>query len=98
MQRLVTEGLVRSVIDSFQIRSIGRIGVSIVDAGNALVFARAKDIGIMGAEINEIDSSAEMRQRLETIRSTAAAVLGVASSSEEALEPTENVPPNCFCK
>lgn len=96
MQRLVTEGRVKSVIDSLPIPSIGRIGVAIFDAGNASVFVRAIDIAIIETEISGIDSSAEMRQRLETSRCTAAAVLAMASSSEEALEPTANVPQIAF--
>jgi 2-methylaconitate cis-trans-isomerase PrpF len=75
---------------------MGEITISIVDAANPVVFARARDLGLKGTEIYEIDGSEEMRQRLEAIRSRGAVILGLASSPEEANEISQDVPKIAF--
>jgi hypothetical protein len=75
---------------------IGEISISIVDAANPVVFVRAKDLGLTGIEIYEVDASAEIRQRLEAIRSRGAVMIGLASSPEEASEISQDVPKMAF--
>jgi 2-methylaconitate cis-trans-isomerase PrpF len=88
-QRLLPTGNVR---DFIEVPDIGRICVSIVDAGNPVVFARASELGLKGTEIDEIDDSLEVKTRLEAVRSRGAVLIGLASSPEEASEKSQDVP------
>jgi 2-methylaconitate cis-trans-isomerase PrpF len=85
-----------SVKDVMEVPGIGKITISIVDAANPVVFVRAKDVGLKGTEIHEIDGSAEIRQGLEAIRSRGAVMLGLASSPEEASAISQDVPKMAF--
>jgi 2-methylaconitate cis-trans-isomerase PrpF len=82
--------------DAMDVPGIGKINVSIVDAANPVIFLRARDLGLKGTEIYEIDASAEIRETLETIRSRVAVMLGLASSPEEASEISQDVPKIAF--
>ena len=62
-----------------QVAGIGDIAVSIVDAGNPIVFVRASDLGIKGSEIDLFDRQ-DMAARLEAIRAHAAVLIGLAAS------------------
>jgi 2-methylaconitate cis-trans-isomerase PrpF len=85
-----------NVKDGMEIPDIGAITISLVDAANPVVFVRARDLGLKGTEIYEIDGSPEIRQRLEAIRSRGAVMLGLASSPEEASEISQDVPKIAF--
>ena len=85
-----------NVTDVMEVPGIGEITVSIVDAANPVVFVRARDLGLRGTEIYEIDAGAEIRQKLEAIRSRGAVMIGLASSPEEASEISQDVPKMAF--
>lgn len=85
-----------NVTDVIEVPGLGEITVSIVDAANPVVFIRARDLGLRGTEIYEIEGSTEIRQRLEAIRSKGAVMLGLASSPEEASEISQDVPKIAF--
>jgi hypothetical protein len=85
-----------NVADVIEAPDVGEITVSIVDAANPVVFIRARDLGLTGTEIYEVDGSTEIRQRLEAIRSRGAVILGLASSPEEANEISQDVPKIAF--
>jgi hypothetical protein len=90
---LLPTGNVKDIID---VPGLGEIAVSIVDAGNPVVFIRAGDIGLTGAEISEIDDSVEIRDKLEAIRSRAAVMVGLAETPEAAGETSQAVPKIAF--
>lgn len=81
-----------NVTDVIEVPGGGEITISIVDAANPVVFVRARDLGLRGTEIYEIDGSGEIRQKLEAIRSRGAVMLGLASSPEEASQISQDVP------
>jgi 2-methylaconitate cis-trans-isomerase PrpF len=81
-----------NVKDVIEVPGIGQITISIVDAANPMIFVRAKDLGLTGIELSEIEAHAEIMQRLEAIRSRGAVMLGLASSPEEAGEKSQDVP------
>ena len=91
--KLLPTGNVKDVIE---IPGMGQVTVSIVDAANPVVFVRARDLSLKGTEIDEIDASAEIRQKLESIRSTVAVMMGLASSPQEASEISQDVPKMVF--
>lgn len=92
-QKLLPTGNAKDMIE---VAGIGKIAISIVDAANPLVFVRASDLGLKGTEIAEIDNSAEIRMKLENIRSRAAVIIGLARSPEEASERSQAVPKMAF--
>lgn len=92
-QKLLPTGNAKDMIE---VAGIGKIAISIVDAANPLVFVRASDLGLKGTEIVEIDNSAEIRMKLENIRSRAAVMIGLARSPEEASERSQAVPKMAF--
>jgi 2-methylaconitate cis-trans-isomerase PrpF len=81
-----------NVKDVIEVPGIGQITISIVDAANPMIFVRAKDLGLTGIELSEIEANAEIMQRFEAIRSRGAVMLGLASSPEEAGEKSQDVP------
>ena len=91
--KLLPTGNARDVIE---IPGMGQVSVSIVDAANPVVFVRARDLGLKGTEIDEIDASAEIRQKLESIRGRVAVMMGLASSPQEASEISQDVPKMAF--
>ncbi|MEI9805579.1 MAG: PrpF domain-containing protein [Pseudolabrys sp.] len=60
-------------IDRLDIPGFGEIEASLLDIGNAHVFIRARDVGLVGTETAaEIDAKADLRELLEKIRGAAA--------------------------
>ena len=72
--RLLPTGQAREIIDGLE--------VSLVDATNAVVFVRAKDLGIAGTESPmAIDADAALTARLEKIRVEAGVRMGITGSA-----------------
>jgi len=72
--RLLPSGSVREVIDGVE--------ASLVDATNAMVFVRAKDLGLTGTESpTAIDADRELTARLERIRVEAGVRMGLTGSA-----------------
>ena len=64
--------------DTIAIEGYGSLEVSIVDAGNPVVFVRAQDMGMRGSELpNELESNPTLLRALEQIRSVAAEMIGL---------------------
>ena len=60
-------------IDRLDVAGFGTIEASLVDIGNAHVFIRARDVGLVGTETAaEIDAKSDLRGLLERIRGAAA--------------------------
>lgn len=67
------------------IPELGELEVSMVDAANAAVFVRAKDIGLTGLELpDELERRPDVLAQLELIRIHASVAMGITSSLEEA--------------
>ena len=77
--------------DNLKVPGIGSVRVTIMDAANPVVFVQASQVGLVGTEIDEIDST-PIRSRLEAIRSHAAALIGLAPSPAEASRTSQGVP------
>jgi 2-methylaconitate cis-trans-isomerase PrpF len=66
--------------DRLAVPDVGMLEVSLVDIGNAHVFVRAQDVGLVGTEAAaEIDANTDLRERLERIRGEAACRIGMVS-------------------
>jgi 2-methylaconitate cis-trans-isomerase PrpF len=78
-------------MDSLEAPGVGRVNLTIIDAGNPWVLVPAREIGLIGTEVDEIDNSEMIRTKLETIRSMAAVLIGLATSPEEASRRSQSV-------
>lgn len=65
----------------------GKFEVSLVDAGNPLVFIKAESLGMIGTETpQEIESNKELMETIELIRGQAAVKFGLVKKAEEAAD------------
>ncbi len=66
-------------VDRLDVRGIGPLDVSIVDAANLCCFVRAADLGLTGVEMPAaLDGDAETLARLEAVRCAAGTAAGLA--------------------
>ena len=74
-----------NVADDLDVPGLGKVRVSMVDAANACVFARAADLGIKGTELpDEIDGNPALLEKLEAIRVAASVAMRITKSPEDA--------------
>jgi 2-methylaconitate cis-trans-isomerase PrpF len=79
---LLPTGQPRDVLD---VPGFGPIEASMVDAANAAVFVRAKDVGMAGTELpDQIEARPDLLALLEAIRRQAAVRMGIAPDAEAA--------------
>jgi 2-methylaconitate cis-trans-isomerase PrpF len=64
-----------NVIDTLDVPDLGSIRCTIIDAANPLVLVAARDLGLTGIEIEEIDNRPDIRDGLEAIRSRVTVVV-----------------------
>ena len=68
-----------------EIEGFGTIAASLVDAGNATVFVRAADLGLVGTEMPEaLEGRPDILALLDAIRVQGSIKMGIAGSVEEA--------------
>lgn len=80
-------------VDIVYVEGYGEYEVSIVDAGNVLVFIEASSLGLKGTEsCEEIESNKALTDTIEAIRATCTVMIGMANSREEATEKSAYVP------
>jgi len=73
------------VLDRLEVPGFGTIEASLVDAANAAVFVRARDIGLEGTELPErLDADRTMLELLDAIRQQASVAMGIAPDAEAA--------------
>ena len=81
-----------NAIDTIKTPQLGQTTLTVIDAGNPWVLVPADEMGLVGTEIEEIDQSREIREKLEAIRSRAAVLIGLAASPIEASQNSQSVP------
>ncbi|MDR3591148.1 MAG: PrpF domain-containing protein [Negativicutes bacterium] len=92
--KLLPTGNPTDVVD---IPGFGPLTVSIVDAANPMVFVRAKDLKLTGIETpQQVNTNADLLKLLETIRGTAAVMIGMAKDTKEALDKCPAFPMIAF--
>ena len=80
------------VTDWLDVLGLGRIEVSMVDAANACVFVRARDLDLTGRELpEELDANHAILERLQAIRRAASVAMGIAPD-EAAARAIHGVP------
>ena len=84
-------------VDVLEVPGYGPVEVSIVDAANPLVFARAKDLGLTGRELpEEINGDEETSALLEAVRGLAAVKLGLIKDYRNSAWETPGIPKMTF--
>jgi len=80
--KLLPTGQVREKLD---VKGVGSIEVSLVDATSAVVYIAAADMGCTGTETpDEIDADRDLLARLDAVRRTGAVAMGISDSAENA--------------
>jgi len=80
-------------VDHLDVPGVGPIDVSIVDAGTPCIFVRATDMGIKGTETPaQIDADRDLNERIERVRGTAAARVGIVKRWEDAAKESPYLP------
>lgn len=75
----------RNVIDEFFVPHIGTFQATFINAGIPTIFLNAKDLGLMGTELQgDINSNLELLDKLEAIRAHGGVAMGLFSSSDDA--------------
>lgn len=87
--KLLPTGNKKDVLD---VPGYGPIEVSIVDCSNPVVFIRAKDLGLKGTELTEVNSNKDLLEHIERIRGLAAVQCGIVDKWEEARIKSTSVP------
>ena len=86
-----------SAVDVLEVPGYAPVEVSIVDAANPLVFARAKDLGLSGKELpDELNADAEKLELLEKVRGLAAVKLGLIEDYTRSAWDTPGIPKMTF--
>lgn len=78
--------------DVFDIPDYGPIEVSIVDCSNTIVFMRAKDLGIKGTELTELNANKDVMEHIERVRCFAAKACGFVENWEDARTKSTSLP------
>jgi 2-methylaconitate isomerase len=71
--------------DRLDVPGIGPIDASMIDAANACVFVRARDLGLTGRELpEELERDPALLEKLQAIRRAASIAMGIAKDDVEA--------------
>lgn len=76
----------------FDVPGYGPIEVSVVDCSNTMVFIRARDLGIKGTELTELNSNKDVMEHIERIRCIAAKKCGFVENWEDARTKSTSLP------
>lgn len=72
-------------LDRLEVPGLGAIEVSLIDAANACVFVRARDLGLTGRELpEELERNPALLDNLQSIRRSASVAMGIAKDDAEA--------------
>ena len=86
-----------NAVDVLDVPGWGPVEVSIIDAANPLVFARARDLGLTGRELpDELNANAEKLELLEAVRGLAAVKLGLIEDYTRSAWDTPGIPKMTF--
>lgn len=86
-----------NAVDVLDVPGWGPVEVSIVDAANPLVFARAKDLGLTAKELpDDLNANAEKLDLLEKVRGLAAVKLGFIDDYTRSAWDTPGIPKMTF--
>ncbi|MDE2608613.1 MAG: 2-methylaconitate cis-trans isomerase PrpF, partial [Burkholderiales bacterium] len=84
-------------LDSLEVPGIGRVEVTMINAGNPAVFIDAAQLGLRGNEMQrDVNGDAALLARCEAIRAHATVRMGLASDADEATRLRPHTPKLAF--
>ncbi len=86
-----------NAVDTLDVPGLGPVQVSIVDAANPLVFAKARDLGLTGKEVpDDLNADPAKLDLLEKVRGLAAVKLGLIEDYTRSAWETPGIPKMTF--
>lgn len=86
-----------NAVDELDIPGIGKLSVTLLNAGNPTIFMDAEKVGLNGTETQDrVNSDAQLLAQLETIRAHCTVAMGLAESAEEATRLRPHTPKLCM--
>jgi len=86
-----------NAVDELEIPGVGKLAVTLLNAGNPTIFLNADQVGLKGTETqDQVNGDAELLARCETIRAHCTVAMGLAASPEEATRLRPHTPKLCF--
>ncbi len=84
-------------LDRLDIPGIGKLELTLINAGNPAVFVDAAALGLRGDESQEqVNGDADLLARCEAVRAHAAVAMGLAASAQEATDQRPATPKLAF--
>ncbi|MGJ7515189.1 2-methylaconitate cis-trans isomerase PrpF [Pseudomonas baetica] len=86
-----------NAVDELDIPGIGKLPVTLLNAGNPTIFMDAEKVGLNGTETQDrVNSDTQLLAQLETIRAHCTVAMGLAESAEEATRLRPHTPKLCM--
>lgn len=82
--------------DVFDVPDYGKTEVTLLDCSNTTVFIRARDLGLQGTELTELNANKDVMERIERIRCIAALKCGFVDKWEDARTKSTSLPKVSF--
>lgn len=85
------------LVDELDVPGLGRLPVTLLNAGNPTVFAYAESFGLSGTETQaQVNGDAALLERLEAVRATGAVAMGLARTAAQATVERPHTPKLCL--
>lgn len=85
------------LVDELDVPGLGRLPVTLLNAGNPTVFAYAESFGLSGTETQaQVNGDAALLERLEAVRAIGAVAMGLARTAAQATVERPHTPKLCL--
>lgn len=85
------------LVDELDVPGLGRLPVTLLNAGNPTIFAYAESFGLSGTETQaQVNGDAALLERLEAVRATGAVAMGLARTAAQATAERPHTPKLCL--
>lgn len=84
-------------VDELDVPGLGRLPVTLLNAGNPTVFVRAETLGLSGTETQaQVNGDGPLLARLEALRAACAVAMGLAATAAQATAERPHTPKLCL--
>ncbi|WP_312380437.1 2-methylaconitate cis-trans isomerase PrpF [Pseudomonas oryzihabitans] len=84
-------------VDELDVPGLGRLPMTLLNAGNPTVFVRAETLGLSGTETQvQVNGDAPLLARLEALRAAGAVAMGLAATAAQATAERPHTPKLCL--
>lgn len=84
-------------VDELYVPELGRLPVTLLNAGNPTIFVRAETLGLSGTETQaQVNGDAALLGRLEALRAAGAVAMGLAATVAQATAERPHTPKLCL--